>query len=518
MVLREAAGARERLAVRAAERAAQVEALARSELALTSVRAAHASHAATRTVAREGERTAAKALDMARATLRSAEAARKAWDAVKSADDRHRRLEAAFARLDVAEQIAADLSAAEDALATAMMTESAVERLHGLEQAVMECRSATTAGAAVMRITLAPGAPSARLNGAVVDGTAEAVVTESQTLDIAGVGLVTVEPPMGGEAAQAGLRAAEQDLAAFLAEVGYSTPFQARAAGRLRLQTEQAVQGLAARLEGACVADPELGIAAGLDALRGLLAAERRPAAAQAGEGTSAEEEPLAAWESAQEAEREAEGRRQAAVETLQAAELEEVRFAGLVDRAAADRQRLAADLEADLALLPDADLAAQLIEAQATRLNEEAEVLRLLDRVMKDAQREASRRYLAPVTQRVAPYVTRLLPNSSLAFGDDYSPQFLHRGGREEAAENLSKGTQEQLAVLTRIAFADMLIEKGKPASLVLDDALVFADDDRFETMMAILAEAAQRMQVIVLSCRTSAYRAVDAKRIIIG
>src|SRR3546814_19198961 len=77
-------------------------------------------------------------------------------------------------------------------------------------------------------------------------------------------------------------------------------------------------------------------------------------------------------------------------------------------------------------------------------------------------------------------------------------------------------RGTQEQLAVLTRIAFADLLIEKGKPASLMLDDALVFADDDRFEVMLDILTEAAQRMQIIILSCRTSAYRGLDANRIL--
>src|SRR3546814_19809439 len=85
--------------------------------------------------------------------------------------------------------------------------------------------------------------------------------------------------------------------------------------------------------------------------------------------------------------------------------------------------------------------------------------------------------------------------------------PTLLTRGGREEATDDLSTGTQEQLAVLTRIAFADLLIEKGKPASLMLDDALVFADDDRFEVMLDILTEAAQRMPIIILSCSTSAH-----------
>ena len=154
-------------------------------------------------------------------------------------------------------------------------------------------------------------------------------------------------------------------------------------------------------------------------------------------------------------------------------------------------------------------------VQASYERLRAEADTLQLLKTVLIDARQEASRRYLAPITARIQPYVQRLLPTASLSLGENYLPGLLTRAGREEAADDLSKGTQEQLAVLTRLAFADLLLEKGKPASLVLDDALVFADDDRFETMTDILAEAATRMQVIILSCRTSAYRRIDGRKI---
>lgn len=164
---------------------------------------------------------------------------------------------------------------------------------------------------------------------------------------------------------------------------------------------------------------------------------------------------------------------------------------------------------------------AAELAEAAAAthdRLREEAEMLTLLAETIRDAQRETSRRFLAPITERVAPFIARLLPSASVVFGEDMRPTLLSRGGREESTDDLSKGTQEQLAVLTRLAFADLLIEKGKPASVVLDDALVFADDDRFEAMLDILSEAAERMQIIILSCRTSAYRGLNAHRILLG
>jgi hypothetical protein len=156
--------------------------------------------------------------------------------------------------------------------------------------------------------------------------------------------------------------------------------------------------------------------------------------------------------------------------------------------------------------------------KALLDNLSEEAATLQLLKTTIIEAQNDAARRYLAPIKNRVQPYVSRLLPATDLGFGEDYRPSVLVRGGREEPADALSKGTQEQLAVLTRVAFADLLWESGKPASLVLDDALVFADDDRFETMTEILREAAERMQVIILSCRASAYQGLEAKRIMLG
>ena len=65
------------------------------------------------------------------------------------------------------------------------------------------------------------------------------------------------------------------------------------------------------------------------------------------------------------------------------------------------------------------------------------------------------------------------------------------------------SIGTQEQLAVLTRLAFADLLVDQGRPATIILDDALVYSDDDRIESMFDVLTRAAERMQILVFTCR---------------
>ena len=77
-----------------------------------------------------------------------------------------------------------------------------------------------------------------------------------------------------------------------------------------------------------------------------------------------------------------------------------------------------------------------------------------------------------------------------------------LREAGYEEAFHHLSVGTQEQIAVLIRLAFEEMLVEKGHPATIILDDALVFSDDQRMSRVFDILNTAAQNVQVINFTC----------------
>lgn len=153
-------------------------------------------------------------------------------------------------------------------------------------------------------------------------------------------------------------------------------------------------------------------------------------------------------------------------------------------------------------------------MQAVHDRLQREAAVLELLRNVLTEAAHEASRTFLAPVTKRAVRYVERLLPGCSLTFDEELALSAVSRSGFQENCGALSRGTQEQLAVLTRLAFADLLLEDGAPVSLILDDPLVYSDDARLELMTDILQEASERMQVILLTCRSKAFRHVDANR----
>lgn len=156
-----------------------------------------------------------------------------------------------------------------------------------------------------------------------------------------------------------------------------------------------------------------------------------------------------------------------------------------------------------------------QAAVAGCGRLRGEADTLELLRSTLTQAANDASRTFLGPVTRRAAGYIGQLLPGCELSFDDGLGLAGVTRAGIDESCGDLSKGTQEQLAILTRLAFADMLIEDGAPISLILDDPLVYSDDARLETMTDILQEASKRMQVILLTCRSKAFRHVDANRI---
>lgn len=154
---------------------------------------------------------------------------------------------------------------------------------------------------------------------------------------------------------------------------------------------------------------------------------------------------------------------------------------------------------------------------AACGRIRREADVLETLRTALADAANEASRTFVAPVTKRAVRYIEQLLPGCEPSFDEDLGLVSVLRAGVDESCGDLSRGTQEQLAILTRLAFADLLIEDGAPISLILDDPLVYSDDARLETMTDILQEAATRMQVILLTCRSKAFRHINANRIVL-
>ena len=145
-----------------------------------------------------------------------------------------------------------------------------------------------------------------------------------------------------------------------------------------------------------------------------------------------------------------------------------------------------------------------ELCDVARQRLEREVKVLSLLLSTLRQAERSAKERYLSPVLKRVRPYLRLLFPRADIQIDENlHITGVVRETGHEEPFDHLSMGTQEQIAVLVRLAFAEMLVEQSRPAAVVLDDALVFSDDSRMSRMFDILNMAAHNVQVIIFTCR---------------
>ena len=142
----------------------------------------------------------------------------------------------------------------------------------------------------------------------------------------------------------------------------------------------------------------------------------------------------------------------------------------------------------------------------QATRRKDElslrASALSLLDEVLVDERDAAVAQLRAPLTERLGHYLRRIFPQSTIALGDDLSPATLDRYGRADTLDALSFGTREQLGILTRLAYADLLKASGRPTLLMLDDAAVHTDAARRDAIKRALIDAATRHQILVFTC----------------
>jgi predicted nucleic acid-binding Zn-ribbon protein len=218
------------------------------------------------------------------------------------------------------------------------------------------------------------------------------------------------------------------------------------------------------------------------------------------------DEARFAALESAAEA---AEGARQKAEQALIDLRRTE---AGIEGELKSDR---ADDVEARVSELAEACAVAQ---ARVAGLEDEIGALQLLKREIDAAAGETRDRFAKPVMDRLGPYLALVFPDARARFGDGLMLDALERSGTAEDLGKLSDGTQEQLAVLARLGFGRLLAETGTPAPLILDDALVYADDARIERMFEALKLAAQSHQVLVLTCRERTFQSLGGHAIAIG
>ncbi|WP_293572627.1 AAA family ATPase [Phaeobacter sp.] len=138
-----------------------------------------------------------------------------------------------------------------------------------------------------------------------------------------------------------------------------------------------------------------------------------------------------------------------------------------------------------------------------------EIATLQRLDQALDQAQAGAQAQYLGPLMHELKPLVRRLWPEAELQVNaDSVLPEHLGRGVVQDSIDQLSGGTQEQLSLLVRLAFARLLAKSGQAIPVILDDALAYTDDSRIEALFDALTLQADELQILVFSCRQKSFR----------
>ena len=165
---------------------------------------------------------------------------------------------------------------------------------------------------------------------------------------------------------------------------------------------------------------------------------------------------------------------------------------------------------------------AAQAKEALAAldRRKHELEVeyggWKLLRETLTEAEKEDATHLgdalVKPVSERMAALTNGRY--SAVGIGPQLNATGIRLGDNERSFDNVSVGTREQIGLLLRLGVAEAL-----GSFVILDDHLTQSDPDRMAWIRGLLNEAAQKIQVVVMTCHPNAYltgneHAVDLTR----
>ena len=149
---------------------------------------------------------------------------------------------------------------------------------------------------------------------------------------------------------------------------------------------------------------------------------------------------------------------------------------------------------------------------ARALELQRRAQALDVLSQRLAQKRQASLSALQAPLQLKLQRYLELLFPKAEISLDEHLMPRQLHRpsraAGHHEDLPALSFGAREQMFLITRLAYADLLKEAGRPTLLILDDALVHTDAERLPAMKRVLFDAAQRHQVLLFSCHPEMWR----------
>ncbi|UUP12299.1 AAA family ATPase [Aeromicrobium wangtongii] len=485
------------------------------------------------------------------------------------------------------------LELAEAALADNPVDDEIVEQIADVQSRLHAERDAAAAGAARVLVERL-GEAAVEVDGTPIDAGAARDLTDTATIEVAGVVRVVVTPDDGAVKRRRKIEDREHQLAGLLAELGVADLAEARRRSADRDEAQRlaqaatverdtllagdSVEAVRARLAAiqahAADASPDVSLVearatladlteqleiaqgaatASLEQRERILtqvnaANERRLTTQTRAAGATAELE-RAVTRLASDREVQSDDALTAALVAAEqrrvddAAALEATRSAlaehdaDSLEILAANARELAKRLVDDLAR-HDADLAAATTELEVrgrdglrdkldvalARLGDtqrvhdslasRARAAQLLRSTMRTHRDAAQQRYVAPFRQAVESLGAIVFgPDFSVEIGDDLSIRSRTSQGVTVPFESLSGGAKEQLALIGRLATAQLVsAEDGAP--VILDDSLGFTDADRRRKLAAVINRVGSTSQIIILTCEPDRFADIGSAR----
>ncbi|HPW18731.1 MAG TPA: AAA family ATPase [Candidatus Aminicenantes bacterium] len=157
------------------------------------------------------------------------------------------------------------------------------------------------------------------------------------------------------------------------------------------------------------------------------------------------------------------------------------------------------------------------ILEEAISKENLKMESAKLLYETVSGLKSESLAAVARPVEDTAARLMHRIAGRriGAVVMGDSFVPSQVSPESAESPVgiENLSGGEREQLYLATRLALADVLA-KNERQLVVLDDVLTATDMGRFARILSILEEAADRLQILILTCHPERYRTLEEAR----
>ncbi len=152
-------------------------------------------------------------------------------------------------------------------------------------------------------------------------------------------------------------------------------------------------------------------------------------------------------------------------------------------------------------------------LQSALARVVREAVGIRLLERVYQTRREAASEPFgeLEGKFNRILQHVTGRQRHVKL--NADFSIAGFTDGtldGELHGVDQLSSGAKEQMELIHRLALGEVYAENFERQMLVLDDVLVYTDQERHRRMLEVLKRAAEGLQIFILTSRPHFYRGI--------